>query len=54
MILDRMDTLDCDQQTEDLISVDDKVVALVRWRGRGKASGAQGEISMAMVWTVRE
>ena len=40
--------------TEDLISVDDKVVALVRWRGRGKASGAQGEISMAMVWTVRE
>lgn len=22
--------------------------------GRGKASGAQGEISMAMVWTVRE
>jgi ketosteroid isomerase-like protein len=54
VILDRMDTLDFDQQTEDLISVDDKVVALVRWRGRGKASGAQGEISMAMVWTVRE
>jgi ketosteroid isomerase-like protein len=27
---------------------------LVRWVGRGKASGAQGEISMAMVWTVRE
>ena len=46
--------LDFDQQTEDLISVDDKVVALVRWRGRGKASGAQGEISMAMVWTVRD
>ena len=54
VILDRMDTLDFDQQTEELISVDDKVVALVRWRGRGKASGAQGEISMAMVWTVRE
>ena len=54
VILDRMDTLDFDQQTEDLISVDDKVVALVRWRGGGKASGAQGEISMAMVWTVRE
>jgi hypothetical protein len=34
--------------------VDDKVVVLVRWVGRGKASGAQGEISMAMVWTVRE
>jgi hypothetical protein len=26
----------------------------VRWVGRGKVSGAQGEISMAMVWTVRE
>ena len=54
VILDRMDTLDFDQQTEDLISVGDKVVALVRWRGRGKASGAQGEISLAIVWTVRE
>ena len=49
-----MDTLDFDQQTEDLIAVDDdKVVALVRWVGRGKASGAQGELSIAMVWTVR-
>ena len=54
VILDRMDTLDFDQQSEELISVDVKVVALVRWIGRGKASGAQGEISMAMVWTVRE
>ena len=54
VILDRMDTLDFDQQTEDLIDVDDKVVVLVRWVGRGKASGAQGEISMAMIWTVRE
>ena len=54
VILDRMDTLDFDQQTEELISVDDKVVALVRWIGRGKTSGAQGEISMAMVWTVRD
>ena len=54
VILDRMGTLDFDQQTEDLIGVDDKVVLLVRWVGRGKASGAQGELSMAMVWTVRE
>ena len=54
MILDRMDTLDFDQQTEELISVDAKVVALVRRVGRGKTSGAQGEISMAMVWTVRD
>jgi ketosteroid isomerase-like protein len=49
-----MDTLDFDQQTEDLISVDDKVVALVRWRARGKVSGAQGELSMAIVWTLRQ
>ena len=48
VILDRMDTLDFDQQTEDLIDVDDKVVGLVRWVGRGKASGAQGEISIAI------
>ena len=54
MIRDRMATLDFDQQTEDLIDMDDKVLVLVRWVGRGKASGAQGEISMAMVWTVRE
>jgi ketosteroid isomerase-like protein len=49
-----MDTLDFDRQTEDLISVDDKVVALVRWVGRGKTTGAQGEISIAMVWTIRD
>jgi ketosteroid isomerase-like protein len=54
VLLDHMDTLDFDQQTEDLIAVDDKVVALVRWIGRGKTSGAQGEISMAIVWTVRD
>ena len=54
VILDRMGTLDFEQQTEDLIGVDDKVIVLVRWVGRGKTSGAQGEISMAMLWTLRE
>src|SRR5215467_7227585 len=54
VIKDRMDTLDFGQQTEDLIPADDKVVALVRWRGRGRTSGAEAEISMAMVWTVRD
>ena len=54
VILDRMDTLDFDQETEDLIDAGDKVVVLVRWRGRGRARGGQGEISLAMVWTVRE
>jgi ketosteroid isomerase-like protein len=54
VILDRMDTLDFEQRTEELIPVDDKVVTLVRWRGRGRASGAEAEISLAIVWTVRE
>jgi ketosteroid isomerase-like protein len=54
VIEDRMDTLDFDQQTEDLIPVDDKVVALVRWRGRGRSSGAAAEMSLAMVWTLRD
>jgi len=54
VIRDRMDTLDFDQETEDVIDAGDKVLVLVRWRGRGRASGAQGEMSMAMVWTVRE
>jgi ketosteroid isomerase-like protein len=49
-----MDTLDFEQRTEELIPVDDKVVTLVRWRGRGRASGAEAEISLAIVWTVRE
>jgi ketosteroid isomerase-like protein len=54
VILDRMDTLDFDQRTEELLSADDKVVAFVRWVGRGKASGAQGEMQMAMVWTLED
>jgi ketosteroid isomerase-like protein len=54
VILDRMDALDFEQRTEDLIPVDDRVVALVRWRGRGRTSGAEAEIPMAIVWTVRE
>ena len=54
VIQDRMDTLDFDQQTEELIGAGDKVLVLVRWVGRGRTSGAQGEISMAMVWTIRD
>jgi ketosteroid isomerase-like protein len=54
VILDRMATLDFDQATEDLIDAGDHVVVPVRWIGRGRASGAQGEMSMTMVWTVRE
>jgi ketosteroid isomerase-like protein len=54
VILDRMDTLDFAQETDDLIGIDDKVVALVRWSVRGRASGADGEMALAIVWTVGE
>jgi uncharacterized protein len=54
LVVDRLDSFDFDQQTEALIHVDDKVVALVHWRGRGRASGAQGERPLAIVWTLRE
>jgi uncharacterized protein len=53
-MLDRLDSFDFDQQTEELIEVDDKVVTLVKWRGQGKASGAQSEMELAIVWTVQE
>ena len=54
MILDRMDTLDFDQQTEELIPVDDKVVALVRWIGRGKTSGAHVDMRVHFHFKVRD
>jgi ketosteroid isomerase-like protein len=54
LMLDRLDSFEYDQQTEQLIDLDDKVVALVRWRGRGIASGAQSDMELAIVWTLRE
>jgi ketosteroid isomerase-like protein len=44
LMLDRLDSFDFDQQTEELIDAGERVVELVRWRGRGTQSGAQGEM----------
>ena len=54
LVADRLDALDFDQRTEALIHVDDKVVGLVHWSGRGRASGAQSGIELAIVWTLQE
>lgn len=54
LVVDRLDSFDFDQQTEALIHVDDKVLTLVHWRGRGRASGAQSGMQLAIVWTLRE
>jgi uncharacterized protein len=54
LVVDRLDSFDFEQDTEALIPVDDKVVAFVRWRGRGRASGAQSRMKLAIVWTLQE
>jgi ketosteroid isomerase-like protein len=54
LVVDRLDSFDFAQDTEALIHVDDKVVALVQWHGRGRASGAQSGMKLAIVWTLRE
>ena len=54
LVVDRLDSFDFAQDTEALIHVDDKVVALVQWRGRGRASGAQSGMQLAIVWTLRQ
>jgi uncharacterized protein len=54
LVVDRLDSFDFDQQTETLVHVDDKVVALVHWRGRGRASGAHSGMPLAIVWTLQE
>ena len=41
-------------EAEELIVHDDKVVALCRYRGRGKGSGVEVETRGAHVWTLRD
>jgi ketosteroid isomerase-like protein len=53
-IFDRLESLDFEQETEELLPADDKVVALVRWHGRGRASGAQSALDLAVVYTVHD
>ena len=53
LVADRLEAFHIDQQTERLIDAGDDVVALVRWRARGQTSGAEAEMSLAMVNSVR-
>jgi ketosteroid isomerase-like protein len=53
LVADRLEAFHIDQQTERLIDAGDDVVALVRWRARGQASGAEAETRLAMVNSLR-
>jgi ketosteroid isomerase-like protein len=54
LVAERMEAFDLEQQTEKLIDAGDDVVALVRWRARGQASGAEAEMRLAMVNSLRD
>jgi len=41
-------------EAEEFIESGDRILALVRWRGRGKGSGAEMEATGAHLWTFRE
>ncbi len=45
---------DWELEVEELHDAGEKVVALVRQRGRSKRSGMQVEMSFAQVWTLRD
>lgn len=45
---------DWELNVDALREVGDKVLALVRQRGRSKTTGAPVEMSFAMVWTIRD
>ena len=47
---DRPLTLEADE----LIGSGDRILALVRWRGRGKGSGIEVEAGGAHIWTFRD
>jgi ketosteroid isomerase-like protein len=53
VIEDRTESVDFDQQTERLIDAGDDVVAFLRWRARGRSSGAQGDMRVATVTTFK-
>jgi ketosteroid isomerase-like protein len=52
-VAERMEAFDLEQKTERLIDAGDDVVALVRWRARGQSSGAEAELRLAMVSSLR-
>jgi ketosteroid isomerase-like protein len=49
-----MEFFEIDQQTERLLDAGDDVVAFVRWRARGQSSGAEAEVRLAMVNSLRD
>ena len=51
---DQIETLDMQVQPEEFFETDDQVIAFVRVRGQGQASGAGVEIVGANIWTFRE
>lgn len=53
LVAERMEAFDLEQKTERLIDAGDDVVALVRWRARGQSSGAEAELRLAMVSSLR-
>jgi ketosteroid isomerase-like protein len=50
---DQIDVLDVEVQPNEFFEKGDQVVAFVRLRGRGHASGAGYDIHVAHVWTFR-
>jgi ketosteroid isomerase-like protein len=41
-------------EAEELVESGDRILALVRWRGRGKGSGVEMEASGAHLWAFRD
>src|SRR5690242_7958968 len=53
LLAERTDTFDFDQHTEQLMDAGIDVVAFLRWRGRGAQSGAEADMQLAVVFTMR-
>jgi len=45
---------DWELEVEELLEAGESVVAIVRQRGRSKATGLPADMHFAMVWTVRD
>jgi ketosteroid isomerase-like protein len=41
-------------EVDELIGSGDRILALIRWKGRGKGSGAEMEATGAHLWTFRD
>jgi ketosteroid isomerase-like protein len=53
LVAERMESFAIEQHTERLIDAGEDVVAFVRWRARGQSSGAEAEMRLAMVNSLR-